>query len=141
MNLPVLILSLLAFAAIYPLYFWISVDGPLKDKFRKFHIALPNVIGGIVLISVWLTDIPLSLKILVTLWKAILLSVSRYSWKQKYPDPKLMTLPCLLGIYTLIRLQAYFIEPGWLMIFIGAGTGFTAVFVSVWYQIRHVSLK
>ena len=34
------------------------------------------------------------------------------SWKKKYPSPKLMTLPCLIGIYAFIRLQAYFAASG-----------------------------
>ena len=119
MNFSIFILSALAFAAIYPLYFWIHVDDSFRSKFRKFNLALPNVIGGFVLVSVWLIDIPLSLKIIVTVWKAVLVSVSRFSWKQEYPDPKLMTLPCLFGIYAFIRLQAYFSVSGEAIALIG----------------------
>ncbi len=119
MNFSIFIVSALAFAAVYPLCFWIRVDGLFKDKFRKFNVALPNAIGGLVMVSVWLIDIPLSLKIIVTVWKAVLVSVSHYSWKQEYPDPKLMTLPCLLGIYAFIRLQAYFAASGGAIALIG----------------------
>jgi len=117
------ILTALAFAALYPLCFWVSWDQPLKDGFHKFHIGLPNIIGGIVLIFVWLIDIPLSLKITVTAWKAALLSVSSFSWKKQFPDPKLVTIPCLFGGYAFIRMQAYFIEPGWMVAFIGLLSG------------------
>ena len=119
MNFSSLLLSALAFAAIYPLYFWIPVNDPFKQKSRKFNIALPNTIGGIVLVSVWLIDIPLSLKIIVTVWKTVLFAVSRYSLRQEYPDPKLMTLPCLLGIYAFIRLQAHFAVSGETVALIG----------------------
>ena len=118
MLISISILTALAIAAMYPLCFWIRVDDSFRSKFRKFNMTLPNVIGGFVVVSIWLIDIPLSLKIIVTAWKALLLSVSSYSWKQEYPDPKLMTLPCLLGIYAFIRLQAYFLSSGGTIAFI-----------------------
>jgi len=119
MIAPISLLTALAFAAIYPLCFWISYDKPLKNNFHKFHIGLPNVIGGVVLVFIWFMDFPLSLKILVTLWKAIFISVSSYSWKKESPSPKLLLLPCLLGIYAFVSLQAHIIAPGWTTASIG----------------------
>lgn len=112
MNFSAFLLSVLAFATVYPLYFWIPVRDPFKSKFRKFNLTLPNAMGGLILIAVWLIDIPLSLKLIVTLWKMVLFSVSRYSWRKEYPDAKLMTFPCLVGIYAFVRLQAYFAASG-----------------------------
>ena len=83
------ILTALAFATLYPLCFMISFKDPLKNNFHKFHLGLPNTIGGVVLVFVWLMDFPLSLKIILTIWKAFFLFVSRYSWKKEYPNPKL----------------------------------------------------
>jgi hypothetical protein len=68
-------------------------------------------------------DFPLPLKITITIWKIILFSVSKYSWRKEYPDPKLMLVPCLLGTYTFIRFQAFLIEPGWPIAFIGVLSG------------------
>lgn len=113
----------LAFAALYPLCFWIVGDDPVKNNFHKFHIGLPNAVGGAVLVAVWLMDAPLSLKIIVTAWKAVFLSVSGYSWKKAYPNPGIMSLPSLLGIYAFIRLQAHLVGPGWIVTFIGALSG------------------
>jgi hypothetical protein len=112
MNFSNIILSALAFASIQPLYFWIPFNDSFKQKFRKFNMVLPNVIGGLLLVTVWLIDIPLSLKIIVTVWKAVLFFASRYSWKKDYPDPKHMTISCLIGIYAYIRLHAYFAISG-----------------------------
>jgi len=117
------LLTALAFAALYPLCFLISIKDPLKNNFHKFHIGLPNTIGGVVLVFVWLMDLPLSLKIIVTVWKAVFISVSSYSWKKEYPDPKLILLPCLFGIYAFTRVQAHMIEPGWSVAFIGILNG------------------
>jgi len=72
------LLTALAFAALYPLCFLVSIKDPLKNNFHKFHIGLPNTIGGVALVFVWLMDFPLSLKIIVTIWKAVFLSVSGY---------------------------------------------------------------
>ena len=113
------ILTAFAFAAIYPLCFWLSADDPLRNNFHKFHIGLPNTIGGVVFIFVWLMDIPLSLKILVTIWKTTFLSVSWFSWKKEFPSPRLLSLPSVLGIYAFIHLQAYLISPGWTIAFMG----------------------
>jgi hypothetical protein len=108
MIFPNFLLAALAFSALYPLSFWIRFRDPFQENVRKFNIALPNIVGGFVLVSVWLIAVPLPLKLTVTAWKAVLLSVSSYSWKKEYPNPKLMTLPFLFGIYAFLRLQAYF---------------------------------
>jgi hypothetical protein len=107
------LLTALAFAVLYPLCFWISASDPLKNNFHKFHIGLPNTVGGVVLIFVWVMDLPLSLKAAVTAWKVIFLSVSWYSWKKAYPDPRMMTFACAVGVYALIRTQAHWAAPGW----------------------------
>jgi len=117
------LLTALAFATMYPLCFWISFDDPLKKNFHKFHLGLPNTIGGVVLVFIWLMDVPLSLKITVTIWKALFLFVSRYYWKKESPNPKIITIPCLLGVYAFIKVQAYFIEPGWALAFVGVLSG------------------
>lgn len=123
MIATVSLLTALAFAAIYPLCFWISYDKPLKDNFHKFHLGLPNVVGGVVLVFIWFMDFPLSLKIIVTIWKAMFLFVSRYSWKKISPNPKLILIPCLVGIYAFIRLQTHIIGPGWANASIGILSG------------------
>lgn len=117
------LLTALAFAVLYPLCFWISAGDPLKNNFHKFHIGLPNTVGGVVLIFVWLMDMPLPLKIMVTVWKIIFLTVSWYSWKKEYPDPRLMTVACVVGIYALIRLQTYLVAPGWMAGWVGVLSG------------------
>ena len=117
------LITALAFAAIYPLCFWISYGNPLRDKFHKFHLGLPNTVGGIALVFIWIMDIPLSLKVMVTVWKILFFSTSRYFWKKEYPDPRIVTLPCVLGIYAFIRVQAYFIGPEWTTAFIGVLSG------------------
>src|SRR3990167_5723860 len=108
-----------AFAAIYPLCFLISADDPLKNQFHKFHIGLPNTVGGVVLIFVWLMDIPLALKWTVTAWKAVFLSISWYSWKKESPAPALMAMASLLGIFAFLRLQGHLIAPAWDIAVIG----------------------
>lgn len=113
------LITAFSFAAIYPLCFLVSADDPLKAQFHKFHVGLPNTVGGVVLIFVWLMDIPLTLKLTVTAWKAIFLSISWYSWKKEYPSPALMALVSVLGIGAFLRLQAQVISPAWNVAFIG----------------------
>ena len=137
MFLKTSLLIALAFTSIYPLCFWSFVHRPLKKEIRKFHLGLPNVTGGIILVSVWLFDIPLSLKVIVTIWKGALFSVSRFSWKKECPNDKLMIIPALIGIYALIRIQTCFDGPEWPVIFAGALISMIACFLLFIYQLRH----
>jgi len=136
MFVKISILIALAFAAVYPLYFWIPLHDPFKKKFRKHNIALPNIVGGSVLVAVWVLNIPLFLKIVVTLWKVSLLSVSSYSWKKESPDARLMMLPCFFGGYALFYLQAYFVQPGWGVILIGVLSGLAGCSLFFLYKVR-----
>jgi hypothetical protein len=113
------ILIALAVASIYPLYFWSHFPQPFKTPFRKFHIALPNIIGGAVLIAVWVLDIPLNLKLLVSLWKVALISASSYSWRNEDVDLRIMTVPCVLGGYVFRDLYESFAQPPWRIILVG----------------------
>ncbi len=112
MLFKISILTSLIFSVIYPLCFWISYKDPLKNNFHKFHIGLPNIVGGITLVFLLLLDIPSPIKILAVLWKLSFLSVSSYSWKKEYPKPLLMTVPCALGIITFAKVQEALIGPG-----------------------------
>ncbi len=106
MIVTVSILTSLIFSVIYPLFFWISWKDPLKNNFHKFHIALPNVIGGVTVVFLLLMNIPLTTKIIVVLWKAVFIIVSRYSWKKEYPDTALMSMASLFGAYAFFLVQS-----------------------------------
>lgn len=103
MIVPLTVLTSFIFSVIYPLCFWISYNDPLKNNFHKFHIGLPNVIGGVTVVSLLFMDIPLATKLVVLLWKAVFIAVSRISWKKPYPDALWMSIPSVLGIYAFYR--------------------------------------
>lgn len=100
------ILTSLIFSVLYPLCFWISYKDPLKNNFHKFHIGLPNVIGGVTVVFLLFTDIPLETKLVVLLWKGVFIVASRISWKKQYPDALWMSIPSLPGIYAFYRVMA-----------------------------------
>ena len=106
MIIPLTVLTSLIFSVIYPLCFWISRKDPLKNNFHKFHIVLPNVVGGVTVVSLLFMDIPLATKLIVLLWKGASIVVSRRSWKQRYPDALWMSIPPLLGTYAFYRVMA-----------------------------------
>lgn len=112
MIAKITILTSFIFAVIYPLCFWISFKDPLKNNFHKFHIGLPNFVGGVTLVFILLTDIPWPLKFTVVFWKAVSLSVSRYFWKKEYPQAHVMTIPVLIGLYAFVHLQAHWMQGG-----------------------------
>ena len=105
MLISVTILAALLFSVLYPFCFWISWKNPLKNNFHKFHIALPNVVGGVTVVFLLFMDIPLATKIIVVFWKAVFIAMSRFSWKKEYPDARLMSIPSLLGVYAFLRVR------------------------------------
>lgn len=106
MIITLTILTSLMFSVIYPLCFWISHKDPLKNNFHKFHIGLPNVVGGVTVIFLLFMDIPLVTKLVVLLWKAVFIATSRIFWKKQYPDARWMSIPSLLGGYAFYRVQS-----------------------------------
>ena len=105
MIIPLTVLTSLIFSVIYPLCFWISSRDPLKNNFHKFHIGLPNVVGGVTVVFLLFMDIPLATKLAVVLWKAVFITVSRISWKKQYPDARWMSIPSFLGTYAFYRVM------------------------------------
>jgi len=105
----IIILTFFIFAVLYPLCFWISFKDPLKDKFHKFHLGLPNVIGGVLLVFILFSNTPLSIKIYVVLWKAALLSISRFYWKKEYPHAPILTIASLLGLLAYLDYQNFLV--------------------------------
>ena len=105
------LLTALAFSVLYPLCFWISADDPLRHSFHKFHLGLPNVVGGVVLVVILLMDVPWSVKGLVIAWKATFLTVSRYFWKKGSPSPLWISLTSLIGVAALLAVQGTLL--GW----------------------------
>jgi len=104
--ITIAILTSLLFASIYPLCFWISFDNPLKNNFHKFHLGLPNFVGGLTVIGLLLMPtLSLTVKILAVAWKVFFLSTSRYFWKRGNVHPLWITLTACVGliVYGLVR--------------------------------------
>jgi hypothetical protein len=103
------LLTAVIFAAVYPLCFWISFRDPIKNDFHKFHLTLPNCVGGVAVLGLLFSDVPFSIKVAALIWKAIFLSLSNYFWKKGSVNPLLMTIPCVLGITVFSMLQNHLI--------------------------------
>lgn len=148
MIVPITVLTSLIFSVIYPLCFWIHFRDPLKNNFHKFHIGLPNVVGGITLVFLLLMNIPLDLKVLAVFWKMVFLAVSQYSWRKESPNPFLLTVPSVIGLSLFVKLQAYWIGPDLRLAVAGVlgGLIFCAVLYAMnlghWYlNVRGLPLK
>ena len=99
------LLTSLLFAAIYPLCFWISYKNPLTNKFHKFHLGLPNFVGGVVVVFIlFMPGVPLYLKISALIWKALLLGISNYYWKRETANPFFISIPCVFGLVVFVFL-------------------------------------
>ena len=98
MLLLIPLLTALIFAAVYPLCFWIHSRDPLKNDFHKFHIGLPNFVGGVAVVSLFFIPMPTSIRTAAVIWKVIMLSTSKYYWKKGFVDHRMITVPCLSGI-------------------------------------------
>ncbi len=103
------LLSCVIFAAIYPLCFWISRREPLGQGFHKFHLALPNFIGGITVVALLFMKVDLFVKVVAVIWKISLLFFSYRYWKKGNVNYRLLLIPCSLGIYVFSLLQTAFI--------------------------------
>jgi hypothetical protein len=110
-------------AVIYPLCFWISATDPLKNKFHKFHLGFPNTLGGVVLVVILVSDVPIEIKICAIVWKATFLAVSRFYWKKEYPNPKVILIPCVFGLINFVQLQSFYVAPDWRIATIGILAG------------------
>jgi hypothetical protein len=124
MLASILLLTALLFSALYPLCFWFRFKTPLKTDSCKFHLALPNVVGGMTLVCLLLMEIPLPLKMLAVFWKAVFLAVSQYCWKKGSPNPWLLTAPSLVGLCLFVALQSFLIRQETGLAFISLLGGF-----------------
>ena len=104
MLITIPLLTAVIFASIYSLCFWISWREPLKNDFHKFHIGLPNFVGGVAVVGLLFMKVPLFLKIAAVLWKALFISCSYYYWKKGTVNPRVITIPCVLGfgVFSLV---------------------------------------
>lgn len=114
MLFKISLLTAYLLAVIYPLCFLIHAKDPIKHNFHKFHLGLPNVIGGLVLVVVLLSDIPFFLKGMVIVWKLWFFFTSRFVWKKPTPDPILVSIPCVFGLYVFCLLQSYYLGTSFL---------------------------
>jgi len=118
MLTKITILTCFIFAVMYPLCFWVSFKDPLKNKFHKFNLGLPNVIGGVVLVVILFSGLPNYIKIATAVWKITLLSVSRFYWKKEYPSPFILTVPCVVGLFAYFSLQDHIVSTSYIIRFI-----------------------
>lgn len=107
------VFTCVTFSSFYLLCFWIVRGHPIATSFRKFNLTIANLIGGIGLVVLLLMNIALPVKICACVWKAVLLSVSSYSWKKEKVNTWLLTIPSAFGIVLLQVFLGQFIVIGW----------------------------
>ena len=110
MLTKITILTSLLFAILYPLCFWISHKEPLQNNFHRFHTGLPTVVAGIMLITGWNIFSP-DIQKLLTIWFILLLIFTAYYWRKSYPNPGMISLPVLAGLYAFIYVHAFLCLP------------------------------
>lgn len=104
------VLSFLLFGALYPLCFWFIGGNSIVTDFRKFNLGLANFVAGAGIVILLFMPVPWPLKAGVLAWKAVLLSVSSYSWKKEKINLWLILLPVVCGILAVGGLQGYFVN-------------------------------
>ena len=134
MLFKITILTSLIFAVIYPTCFLISAKDPLKDNFHKFHVGLPNTVGGVVLIFVLISSMPVEIKGWVVIWKILLLVSSRFYWKKQYPNPYVISFPTIIGLIAFGRMHAFLVNGSLEAILISILGGF--IFCSAFFTMN-----
>lgn len=102
------ILFCFSLAVFYPLSYGFIFKQAWGKKRQKMHLALPNVIGGLVVVTIIFLPIAWFSKALVLFWKIVLLGLSRHSWKKGEVDCWLMAVPSLIGLLALYGLLLEF---------------------------------
>jgi len=116
------------FTVLYPLCFLISARDPLKNKFHQFHLGLPGVIGGVLLVVILWCDLSNSIKWVTVAWTMTLFFMSGYYWKKEFPNPYMLLIPVILGLINFVQLQSYYVSSDWKILMAGllAGMVFTS---------------
>ena len=110
MLATITILTSFLFATLYPLCFWISSKDPLKNAFHRFHLGLPTIVANVTTFFIIFKPIPVDIKVALIIWSIFLIGVLSYYWQKGSPHPSIVTLPCLIGLYGLIRWESHVID-------------------------------
>jgi len=110
MLTKITILTSVLFAILYPLCFWISARKPLENNFHHFHTGLPTIVAGITLITGWNIFLP-NIQQWLSIWFILLLIVTAYYWKKPYPNPIIITLVVLFGIFGFVHVHKFLCLP------------------------------
>lgn len=134
MLAKITLLSAVGFAAIYPLSFLLSMQDPLKNKFHRFHLALPNIVAGISAVYVLTSNFNLLSQVSIGLWFVVMTGVFRYYWHKEFPNALVVCVPCIVGINTMIILQDELLGGGIFTCYIGVLSG--AIFCASLYAMN-----
>jgi len=115
----IILLTSLIFAVTYPLCFWVNFGDPLKNNFHRFHLGLPVVVGGVLLSLLFYLDFPSNIIIPTLIWELLLFLITYFYWKKDAPDPRVVSVPCLWGIYVYMLVQGYLLNTGLNAVIIG----------------------
>ena len=103
MSIKILLLSIFIFTIIYPPFFSPIIPRKLKTISSKIFFYLPNIAAGILTVILLIINISIASKLLVVLWKIILVITTRYSIYNRKKCLKYEVLTVLLGIYAFLN--------------------------------------
>ena len=100
------ILTVLSFAVFYPLCFLIHARSPIKSGFHRFHLGLPLVIGGVVLVSLLAGPFSKETKCFSGIWFILLAGWTFFYWKKESAGLSAGLIPPLLGLLAFAKTES-----------------------------------
>jgi len=99
MLTTITLITSLSIGIFYPLCFLIHSHSPLKQGFHRFHLGMPLVIGGVVLVYLLTSQMTLFTKSLLMIWFFLSALFACHYWKKEFPQSLVVAIPALFGFF------------------------------------------
>lgn len=106
-----LTLTLVLFAALFPLFLWIVEQETIEVKIHRFILGLSVISSAAGVLLTFSLNVPDG-KLVTSVWLGLLFAVTLLYWPKNRVDRWIIIIPSFAGVVASVKLISFMVSPG-----------------------------
>ena len=109
--LHAIVLIFLGYASLYPILFWVTPSNKIEISFYRFNLGKCCIVGFLGALAYHFISTDAFTETIIWIWILILMIATGFYWKKNKVQNTVLSLISIFGIYSLLNIVFFMVEP------------------------------